>query len=43
MASIYSQIEETIRKAQEEIKHLEQERMALRRKEYAKRKLYQWR
>ena len=33
MASIYSQIEETIRKAQEEIKHLEQERMALRRKE----------
>ena len=33
MASIYSQIEETIRKAQEEIKHLEQERMALRREE----------
>ena len=33
MASIYSQIEEIIRKAQDEIIHLEQERMALRREE----------
>lgn len=33
MASIYSQIEEKIKNAQEEIRHLESERMALRRAE----------